>query len=244
MLDRLRECSLTLNLQKCWFRKPQVDFYGLQLSGNGVQPTEEKIRAIVDAPRPTSAADLRSFLGMVGFSARFLLDLSTTAEPLRQITHKNTLFSWTDEQDRAFETLKEQLAFAATLAYFDHTARTQVIADASSVGLGAVLVKQQPTVQHVQSATPAARSPVLNDATVRRRKKPWVSFGLVNVFTSTSAVPPSTLSPITSLCKLYILPHRSHQLTSNAGFFDSRRTTSTLSTSPDQPTLLTLCHVY
>ena len=40
--------------------------------------------------------------------------------------------------------LKEQLCNAAVLAYFDHTARTQVIADASSVGLGAVLVQQQP----------------------------------------------------------------------------------------------------
>ena len=88
VLDRLRERGLTLNLQKCWFRRLRVEFYGLQLSGKGEQPTEEMFRAIFDATRPTSAAVLRSFLGMMGFSARFLPDLSTTAEPLSRMTHK------------------------------------------------------------------------------------------------------------------------------------------------------------
>ncbi|XP_062511800.1 uncharacterized protein K02A2.6-like [Corticium candelabrum] len=144
VLDRLRECGLTLNLQKCWFRRTKVEFYGLQLSGQGVEPSKDKIQAIIDAPRPSTAAELRSFLGIVGFSARFLPDLSTTAEPLRRITHRNNSFTWTDEQERAFTKLKKQLAKATALAYFDHTARTQVIADASPVGLGAVLVQQQP----------------------------------------------------------------------------------------------------
>lgn len=88
VLDRLRERSLTLNLRKCWFRRLRVEYYGLQLSGNGVQPTEVKVRAIVDTTSPASAVELRSSLGMVRFSARFLSDLSTTAEPFRQITHK------------------------------------------------------------------------------------------------------------------------------------------------------------
>ena len=205
--------------------------YGLQLSGNGVQPTEETVRAIVDAPRSSSAAELRSFLGMVEFSARFLPDLSTTAEPLRQITHKNTSLSRTDEKYRDFATLKEQLANAA--------AHTQVIADASPVGLAAVLVQQQPDV--------SARAICYDSRTltsVERRynqteKEALGLVGLVNVFTNTSAVSPSTLLPITSLCKLYILPHQSHQLASNAGSFDSRRTTSMLSTSLDQQTSLT-----
>ena len=38
---------------------------------------------------------------------------------------------------KAFEKLKEALTNTKTLAYFDRSARTQVIADASPVGLGA-----------------------------------------------------------------------------------------------------------
>ena len=134
---------MTLNLKKCWFRRATIEFYGLQLSARGVQPTSEKIRAITEAPRPTNASDLQSFLGTVGFSSRFIPDFSTTAEPLRHLTHKGTPFVWTDTHQRAFDCLRQQLGDAAALAYYDKDAPTQVIADASPVGLGAVLVQEQ-----------------------------------------------------------------------------------------------------
>ena len=143
ILDRLQQRGLTLNLKKCWFRRATIEFYGLQLSARGEQPTSEKIRAITEAPRPTNASDLRSFLGTVGFSSRFIPDFSTTAEPLRRLTHKGTPFVWTDTHQRAFDSLRQQLGDAAALAYYDKDAPTQVIADASPVGLGAVLVQEQ-----------------------------------------------------------------------------------------------------
>ena len=47
------------------------------------------------------------------------------------------------EQKKAFQELKEWLACAETLGYFDKDAPTEVIADASPVGLGAVLTQKQ-----------------------------------------------------------------------------------------------------
>jgi hypothetical protein len=47
---------------------------------------------------------------------------------------------WGKEQDAAFAKLKEALANASTLAYFDVNAKTQVIAYASPVGLGSPIV--------------------------------------------------------------------------------------------------------
>ena len=44
---------------------------------------------------------------------------------------------------QAFTELKSRLSNAQTLAYFDRSAPTQVIADAGPVGLGAVLVQWQ-----------------------------------------------------------------------------------------------------
>ena len=143
VLERLQQRGLTLNLKKCWFLRDAIEFYGLQLSSRGVQPTSEKIRAITEAPRPTNASDLRSFLGTVGFSSRFIPDFSTTAEPLRRLMHKGTPFVWTDTHQRAFDRLRQQLGDAAALAYYDKDAPTQVIADASPVGLRAVLVQEQ-----------------------------------------------------------------------------------------------------
>ena len=50
---------------------------------------------------------------------------------------------WGEEQENSFQKLKSQVASAPVLAYFDKDAPTRVIADASPVGLGAVLVQEK-----------------------------------------------------------------------------------------------------
>lgn len=79
------------------------------------------------------------------------MNLATTAEPLRRCTRVNTEFEWGREQAEAFQELKNKLTNAQTLAIFDNYARTAVIADASPVGLGAILFQKQGEVQRVIS---------------------------------------------------------------------------------------------
>ena len=52
-------------------------------------------------------------------------------------------FTWGEEQEKSFQELKRQIASAPVLAYFDKEAHTQIIADASPVGLGAVLIQER-----------------------------------------------------------------------------------------------------
>ena len=51
---------------------------------------------------------------------------------------------WDQEEQQSFDELKKRLAIASAeiLGYFDKNAQTKLIADASPVGLGAVLVQQ------------------------------------------------------------------------------------------------------
>ena len=143
VLQRLEEKNLTLNPMKCEFRMDKVVFMGLLLSKYGIGPTEERVRAVLEAVQPTTPTEVRSFLGMVGFSARFIPNFSTLAEPLRAISRQGVPFVWGNEQEESFKELKRQLASAPVLAYFDKDAHTRVIADASPVGLGAVLVQEK-----------------------------------------------------------------------------------------------------
>ena len=83
LLARLEEKNLTLNGEKCTFGMGKVVFMGILLSKHGIGPTEEKVRAVKEATRPSSASEVRSFLGLVGFSSRFIPDFATKAEPLR-----------------------------------------------------------------------------------------------------------------------------------------------------------------
>ena len=47
------------------------------------------------------------------------------------------------EEDWAFNTLKNEFADVSLLAFFDKDAPTEVVTDASPVGLGVVVVQQQ-----------------------------------------------------------------------------------------------------
>ncbi|KAL1021685.1 hypothetical protein UPYG_G00016520 [Umbra pygmaea] len=143
VMKRLSECGLTLNPAKCQFNMDRLIFMGILLSEKGIGPTEERIKAVIETREPENATEVRSFLGLVGYSSRFISQFATRSEPLRRLTRKETKFDFGPEQKKAFQDLKDELARAGTLAYFDKEAPTKVIADASPVGLGAVLVQDQ-----------------------------------------------------------------------------------------------------
>ena len=143
VLQRLSEKQLTLNAEKCTFRMSKVVFMDLLLSKHGVGPTKEKVRAIAEASQPQTPSEVRSFLGLIGFSARFIPDFATTADPLRKLARKGEPFVWGVKQEQSFQRLKSQVASAPALAYFDKDMPTRAIADASPVGLGAVLVQEK-----------------------------------------------------------------------------------------------------
>ena len=142
-MERIQNRGLTLNKEKCKFHMCELEFMGHLLSARGIGPSQTKVEAVTEARQPESAAEVRSFLGLVNFCARFIPDLATVSEPLRKLTRKDVHFSWGKEQEVAFNELKKRLAKTETLGYFDSAAKTLVITDASPVGLGAILVQEQ-----------------------------------------------------------------------------------------------------
>ena len=100
----------------------KMNIMGYLLSNKGIGPTESRVEAVVTARAPQNAGEVRSFLGLVNFSARFIPNLASIAEPLHRLTRRETPFVWGTGQQAAFDTLKSSLANAETLAYFDRNA--------------------------------------------------------------------------------------------------------------------------
>ena len=142
-MQRLKEKGLTLNKENCVFGASTVTFFGFVLSADGVSPEGKKVEAIRDARAPTTAAEVRSFLGLATYCSRFIPDFATVAEPLRQLTRKGNTWEWTAIHQNAFTTLKKRLTSECVMAHYNPSAPTQLRVDASPVGLGVILTQTQ-----------------------------------------------------------------------------------------------------
>ena len=134
-IERLQECGLTLNAEKCLFNTDRLVFMGMLLSEKGTGPTADHVKAVLEVEEPKSASDVRSFLGLANYTSRFIPHFATLSEPLRRLTRKDTPFEFGPEQKKSFESLKQKMAEACPKVYFDKNAPTQIITDASVMSM-------------------------------------------------------------------------------------------------------------
>ncbi|XP_011699787.1 PREDICTED: uncharacterized protein LOC105457055 [Wasmannia auropunctata] len=139
VLNRLREHNLKLQSNKCEFLRKEVTYLGHIITEDGIKPDPEKLRAVREFPVPKKVKDIQSFLGLAGYYRKFIENFSKIAKPLTKLTRKNEHFCWTEEQQRAFDILKEKLITAPVLSYPEFSQQFTVITDASDYAIGAVL---------------------------------------------------------------------------------------------------------
>ena len=72
VLKRLDEAGLKLNNEKCLFFKPSVECLGHKIDRDGLHPSNVKVRAIQDAPKPKNVTELRSWPVLLNYYGRFL----------------------------------------------------------------------------------------------------------------------------------------------------------------------------
>ena len=119
VLECLHRNKLTINLEKSQFGLTQIEFYGLVFGQEGMSVDPNRVQALLDMPDPESSSEVRSLLGMLNFSARFIPNFSSITYPLRTLTHKDAKFFWGPDQKSALDQLKAEFSKATKLAYFD-----------------------------------------------------------------------------------------------------------------------------
>ena len=93
-LNQLWKAKLYGQLHKCEFLKDQVDYLGFEVSLHGIQASPEKVRAIIEWPKPKSVHDVRSFLGLASYYKRFVRGFSEMARPLTALTRAGVEWDW------------------------------------------------------------------------------------------------------------------------------------------------------
>nr|GEY90499.1 putative reverse transcriptase domain-containing protein [Tanacetum cinerariifolium]GFA68195.1 putative reverse transcriptase domain-containing protein [Tanacetum cinerariifolium] len=119
ILELLKKEKLYVKISKCEFWLQEVQFLGQVINDEGLHVDSSKIEAVKNQKTPRTPSEVCLFLGLPGYYRQFIENFSKIAKPLTILTQKHKECVWGEEQDRAFQTLKDKLCNAPVLALPD-----------------------------------------------------------------------------------------------------------------------------
>ncbi|GAU51875.1 hypothetical protein TSUD_416600 [Trifolium subterraneum] len=109
MFQRLRKYRLRLNPNKCTFGVRSGKLLGFIVSQKGIEVDPDKVRAIREMPAPQTEKQVRGFLGRLNYISRFISHMTATCGPIFKLLRKNQGIVWTEDCQKAFDSIKEYL---------------------------------------------------------------------------------------------------------------------------------------
>jgi len=139
VLSKLQEAGLQVDIKKCEFEVKTTKYLGFIIdAGKGIRMDPDKVKAIKDWEAPKTVKGVRSFLGFANFYRRFIRNFARIAAPLTRLTG-DVSFTWGDQEQAAFDELKEIFITEPTLTTFDSERDTVLECDSSGYAVGGVL---------------------------------------------------------------------------------------------------------
>ncbi|GJY14000.1 putative reverse transcriptase domain-containing protein [Tanacetum coccineum] len=142
VLELLKKERLHAKFSKCEFWLREVQFLGHMINGDGLHVDPSKIEAVKNWKAPRTPSEVCLFLGLTGYYRRFIESFSKIAKPLTVLTQKSKTYDWGEEQENAFQTLKDKLCNSPVVALPNGLEDFVVYCDASGLGLGCVLMQR------------------------------------------------------------------------------------------------------
>ena len=140
-ISTCKRVGIKLNRDKMQIEVDKITFMGHQVTRNGLEIDPEKVEAIQNMKQPTCVEDVRRFVGMANFVARYIPSLTDVLDPLHNLMKHKIPFSWSDNQQTAFEKVKRMLTDTPSLPYYNPDDELIVENDACEYGIGSALMQ-------------------------------------------------------------------------------------------------------
>ena len=119
VLDHLMKAGFHIKKGKCTFMSSSVTYLGHKIDSEGLHSLSNKVCAVMEAPCPSNPKQLKAYLGLLTYYAKFLPNLSSLLSPFYKLLQKDTTWKWGGEQQNAFEKSKELLTSTNLAFHFN-----------------------------------------------------------------------------------------------------------------------------
>ena len=143
VFQRSREANLKINPTKCAFFQTKVQLLGYVITKIGLEADPEKTAAVQNFAVPQNQTDSKSFLGLCSYYRRYVKNFVLIAGPLHKASETKSPFTWTEETQGTFESLKKHLPSPPILDFPNVKEQFILYTDASLTAMGAVLAQVQ-----------------------------------------------------------------------------------------------------
>ena len=75
-------------MSKCGFFKNEIEYLGHLVSGQGISPMRQKIKAVTDLAPTTNITEARHMIDLMGYYKKFIPIFSDMIRPLNELTKK------------------------------------------------------------------------------------------------------------------------------------------------------------
>jgi hypothetical protein len=139
LFKKLHKINMKIHPKKCEFAITSVIYFGHKILPNGIMAHWAKVVAILEMPNPTYIHTLRNFIRLCNYYKIYVQDFSTIVHPLYALSKKDVVWTWSEEAQEAFDTLKEKLSEFPILRRPDFSKVFILHIDWNAFGIGAIL---------------------------------------------------------------------------------------------------------
>ena len=159
VFERFRKHKITFNPDKVHLSDMEMEFIGHEITHEGIHFSKKKLNGVQNIPRPATKGELKKFLGVANYFRSHVKNHSILAHPLQSLlpmytrTHRNHKIVWTDQMEKHFIELRDNVANCPKLFFIEDYWKIGMEIDASDYGIGGFLFQVNPATEEKSTYT-------------------------------------------------------------------------------------------
>jgi hypothetical protein len=129
---------MKIHPKKCEFIVTSVVYLGHRILPDGIMAHWAKVITILEMPNPADVHPFKSFIGLCNYYRIYVQDFTTIVHPLYALLKKDVAWTWSEEVQEVFNTLKEKLSKFPILRRHDFSKVFILHTDWSALGISAI----------------------------------------------------------------------------------------------------------